>query len=115
MTNHLLHRYPDAAALPDDNADTHETYQRMRILDRETRRGEAAVSSPTAMRALLAEVAPTADPEWRAIWHSVIDVDERSLTAGFYLGESDSGTIRHSEEIRFPVRNRLDSLAALDV
>ncbi|APU15734.1 MULTISPECIES: C45 family peptidase [Actinoalloteichus] len=106
VTNHLLHRHPDVENLPADNADSHETYERMRTLTRKTRQDRQSVSSPEMMRADLDGVAPREDPSWRTIWRTVTDVQDRSMSAGFYLGESQAGDIRNSEEVLLTVGRR---------
>jgi hypothetical protein len=39
------------------------------------------------------------DPVARTLWSSVYDLDERSLTVEFYLGEAADGAQRRSEPL----------------
>jgi hypothetical protein len=98
VTNHLLHRHPDLAHLPEDDERSHHTFERIRTLSRRT--VEAALS-PASLRDALDEVAAVEDPAWRTLWRTVFDPAGRSLTARFYLGDGRDGRPRYSEECVF--------------
>lgn len=86
-TNHLLHRWPDPADLPDDRgpgATAAMTYGRWRALAEAT--GSGAVVEEHEIREQFAAVAFTAPVEQaRTFWHALYDVDDASAEFSFYL------------------------------
>ncbi|RBM21031.1 peptidase C45, acyl-coenzyme A - 6-aminopenicillanic acid acyl-transferase [Prauserella sp. PE36] len=105
VTNHYLHRHPDPANLPEDNAETMETYQRYRSLHRWNEKGE--LSGP-ALRAALDDVRYEAGNAGahpvRTLWRSVLDTGERTMSTRFYLGDNPDGSARYSDELVFAAR-----------
>jgi predicted choloylglycine hydrolase len=97
VTNHLLHRYPDVDALPEDTPETMLTYERMRTLNKE--------AGSSNLRDALDSVSVAIEPgaPWRTLWRSVLDPAARTMSTRFYLGDSDNGTARHSAELTFGV------------
>lgn len=101
-TNHLLHRWPDPADLPDDSGSMGTaafTYHRWRILagaihdgmivDRDTIRDQFAAVRFTA---------PAIGG--RTYWHALYDVDDSVADVSFYLHDIDQNSI-YSDPIRF--------------
>ncbi|MBK1784380.1 C45 family peptidase [Prauserella cavernicola] len=99
VTNHPLHRYPDVAALPEDTAETFETFARARTLAKHT---AAPLSADSLREALDAASMPVSELPWRTLWRSVLDPVDRTLTTRFYLGDAES-SVRHSPELIFEV------------
>ncbi len=105
VTNHPLHRHPDISTLPQDNEHSFRTYGRARTLAGRT--GAGAVSGEELRDTLDAVAFDVAngtarDEPWRTLWRSVFDLDARTMTTRFYLGDGQDGA-RHSEEIVFGV------------
>lgn len=96
VTNHLLHRHPDIAALPEDTPDTMLTYQRLRTITK-----EADAGPREALDAVSVAIEPGAP--WRTLWRSVFDPAARTMSTRFYLGDGENGTARHSPELTFGV------------
>ncbi len=105
-TNHLLHEpAPEKISVETDPGWTHTRLARL----------TAAIASvgdgitPGDMRDTHASVRftkafaremtgnPDADTGGRTIWHSVYDLDARSIDVSFYLGDNEDGTDRRSE------------------
>ncbi|MGN9782975.1 C45 family autoproteolytic acyltransferase/hydrolase [Nonomuraea sp. ZG12] len=102
VTNHLLHRNPDPANLPEDTPATFGTFGRLCALHE---CAKAATMSPAELRESLLRVATGADPAepWRTTWSTVFDTHERTLATRFYLGDS-AGVPRYTEELTFSAR-----------
>ncbi|GAA1295187.1 hypothetical protein GCM10009609_75810 [Pseudonocardia aurantiaca] len=100
VTNHLLHRHRDVAALPEDNPETMLSYGRYRSLHAST----GGAMSADRLRESLDEIrfdAATSDPyPVRTLWRTVFDLQERMMSAHFYLGDGEDGP-RYSEEMVF--------------
>lgn len=89
-TNHLLHRWPVTAALPDDDRSgvAGRTYQRWRALDGRVTAG--SLVDPDAAREHLAAVAFAApDAGVRTLWNTVYDLDTRTAEVSFFLHDRD--------------------------
>ncbi|GAA3159006.1 hypothetical protein GCM10010466_57250 [Planomonospora alba] len=99
VTNHPLHRHPDATRLPEDTPGSFRTYERARTLAGLT----AGPLSPGDLRRALDAVSMPAAPEepWRTLWRTVLDPLGRTMTVRFYLGDGPHGTVRHSPEVSF--------------
>ncbi|SEL04023.1 C45 family autoproteolytic acyltransferase/hydolase [Nonomuraea pusilla] len=99
VTNHLLHRHPDPAGLPEDGPATFGTYGRLRTLHE---RGRGGVLSPDALRESLRAVAQGEDPAvpFRTLWTSVLDTAGRTLAIRFHLGDGRG----YSDELVFSAR-----------
>jgi hypothetical protein len=101
-TNHLLHRWPDATRLPDDDGPMGTaamTYHRWRTLADEI--GSGAILSHDDIRAQFAGVsfrAPIA--EARTFWHGLYDVDDAAVELSFFLEDVDGESI-YAAPIRF--------------
>jgi acyl-CoA:6-aminopenicillanic acid acyl transferase len=102
VTNHLVHRHPDPADLPADNAETMLSYQRYRTL---SERGAGAGLSGAAMREALDAVSfdarTAAGYPIRTLWRTVFDLERRTMATAFYLGDALDGTPRYSPELEF--------------
>ncbi len=103
-TNHLLHRWPDATGLSDD--DTAEgtavrTYGRWRHLSGSM--AEHPVVRRDDVRDHLGAVRFTAPAAGtRTIWHAVYDLDDRTAEISFYRGD-EAGTSTYSDPITLPL------------
>jgi hypothetical protein len=101
-TNHLLHRWPEPAVLPDDTGPIGTaalTYHRWRTLTEAI--GDGAVVAHDDIRSQFAEVSFGAPiMEARTFWHGLYDVDDATAELSFYLHDED-GRSRYSEPIRF--------------
>ncbi|MHA6617429.1 C45 family autoproteolytic acyltransferase/hydolase [Pseudonocardia sp. DLS-67] len=102
VTNHLVHRHPDPADLPADNAETMLSYRRYRTL---SERGAGTGLSADAMREVLGAVSFDARTDEgypiRTLWRSVLDLERRAMATTFYLGDALDGTPRYSPELEF--------------
>jgi hypothetical protein len=109
VTNHLLHRHPDPADLPADNAETMLSYRRYRTL---AERGAGADLSADAMRDTLDAVGFDGRTDHgypvRTLWRSVMDLERCTMATRFYLGDAADGSVRCSPELEFiaPARQR---------
>lgn len=100
-TNHLLHRWPDASALPEDHVSgvAGLTYQRWRKLERQAT--DRAEIDAQAAREQLASVAFTAPfPAVRTLWNCIYDLDTRSLEVSFYRHDH-AGASRYTPPLQF--------------
>lgn len=100
-TNHLLHRWPPAWALPDDQRSgvAGQTYQRWAVLD--SRVTTSCLVDPDAAREHLAAVAFTApDPAVRTLWNVVYDLASLTADVSFYLRDHE-GRSQYSPPVRF--------------
>jgi len=101
-TNHLLHRWPDPAQLPDDQGPIGTaalTYQRWRTLTAAF--GDGAIVDRDAIAAELAGVSFRAPVEGaRTFWHGQYDVDDASVELSFFLRD-DGAESRYSPPLRF--------------
>lgn len=103
VTNHLLHVHPDVDALPADTENSFRTYERARTL---TKRTGGETLTAQGIRDAMDEVSVPADAgsPWRTLWRSIADVDARTLSVRFYLGDCHDGpTARYSDELTFGV------------
>jgi len=102
VTNHLLHRHRDPAALPDDNDESLLTYQRYRRL---SERSAGTELSAGRMREALDAVSldATAGVPYpiRTLWRTIFDLEAASMTTRFYLGDGPDGELRYSPEVEF--------------
>lgn len=102
VTNHLLHRHPDASRLPVDNAETMRTYDRAATLTKRTTDGAL---SKARLRETLDEVsfsaANSGDYPIRTLWSTIIDASGPSMTTRFYLGDDSDGNPRYSADLVF--------------
>jgi hypothetical protein len=107
VTNYLLHRYADVAALPaDDDASRSgavpfhlNKYQRARTLHRHA---ASAPLSTVGLTTALDEV--RADDQiagGRTLWRTLYDIDARLVEATFYLGDEADGSPRRSAPREF--------------
>ena len=102
ITNYLLHRHESIAALPEDEP-TSNMYARARILDQ---RAANTPLSATDLRAALAAVSVQGpNPVARTLWCSQYDLDQRSLTIDFYLGEGPDGEQRRSTPLSYALES----------
>lgn len=103
-TNHLLHRWPDARALPDDSGPVGTaafTYRRWRHLSAGLDGG--GLVDRDELRDRFAEVAFVAPlREARTYWHAQYDLTEASAEITFFVRDED-GVSRYGEPLRFPL------------
>jgi hypothetical protein len=101
-TNHLLHRWPDHAKLPDDPASAGTaafTYDRWRALD--ARAAQAPVVNAAQIRDHLDTVRfAFPAPGVRTLWQAIYDLDEATMDLSFFTGDHN-GASRYSPPIRF--------------
>jgi len=94
-TNHLLHRWPDPADLPDDSGPVGTaalTYRRWRTLADST--GSGVVVDREEIREQFAAVRFTAPVEQaRTFWHALYDVEDASTEISFYLQDRDGRSL----------------------
>jgi hypothetical protein len=98
VTNYLLHRHESISALPPDRPDTN-MYQRARTLDAHA--AATPLSADNIDAALNAVRVEGPDPVARTMWRSLYDLDLRSVTLEFYLGENADGSQRRSRPVRY--------------
>jgi len=101
-TNHLLHRWPDPAQLPDDSGPIGTaafTYRRWRTLT--SAMSDGAVVDRDAIREQFAAVRFVAPvQEARTFWHAIYDVDDASCQITFYRHDADGVSV-YSDPIPF--------------
>jgi hypothetical protein len=102
VTNYLLHRHDGIGALPADDPDKN-MYERARILD--ARAAATPLSVDDVRSALRAVRVEGPDPVARTLWSSLYDLDERSLTVEFYLGETSDARQRHSAPLTYTLEH----------
>ncbi|MFC7362180.1 C45 family autoproteolytic acyltransferase/hydrolase [Nocardioides astragali] len=106
-TNHLLHRWPDPAHLPDDRSSAGTaafTYDRWRALDAQIGRGSAP--DVAQVRSQIDGVRFTYPaPGVRTLWQAVYDLEETAIEVAFFAGDRD-GTSRYTEPIRFQLASQ---------
>lgn len=94
-TNHLLHRWPDPADLPDDHGPdgtAAQTYARWQTLAEAARSG--ALVDERAIRDQFAAVRFAAPIEQaRTFWHALYDVSDASVEVSFYLHDRDGESL----------------------
>lgn len=102
VTNHLLHKGTDPLNPPRDNEETMLTHERLATL---TERTKAGPMSAAGLRAALDEVRCDAEKAGnypiRTLWRTVFDLDDRTMSTRFYLGDTADGDLRYSEESVF--------------
>ena len=102
VTNHLLQRHRDPAALPADTAETMLTYHRYRTLHE---RSTGAALSGELMRKTLDEVRADLEANWgypvRTLWRTVFDLESSAMAVRFYLGDAADCSLRYSPELEF--------------
>lgn len=98
-TNHLVHMWPDADALPEDGGPPGTaalTFERFKTLAESTRAG-----SPVDRDDIAGHFAPvtfgSSDAESVTVWHGLYDLDARAVEVIFHLGGPD----HRSEPITF--------------
>ena len=100
-TNHLLHRWPEGATLPDDVGPMGTaafTYRRWRTLAEQVHGG--AVVSRDDIRDQFAPVRFASPLEGgRTFWHALYDVDEPSAEVAFYLHDAGGESV-YSDPVR---------------
>ena len=98
VTNYLVHRYENVAALPEDPPDSN-MYERARVLQQ---RLECVPLAPADIRAAMHAVRVEGpEPVARTMWSALYDLTERSVTLEFYLGESAAGPQRRSGDLTY--------------
>jgi len=107
VTNHMLHRHPLGSELPQDNAETMQTYSRSASLQRHA--SEDRAMTQDRIRASLDDVRFTIENSdgypIRTLWRAVFDVTAKTMSVHFYLGE-DHGKPQYSPELTLsPVRD----------
>jgi hypothetical protein len=106
-TNHLLHRWPDPALLPDDSGPIGTaalTYQRWRTLTASA--SGAALVDRDDIREQFAAVRFTAPiEEARTFWHALYDVEDASAEISFFLHDADGQSV-YGPPIRFTLDTR---------
>ena len=104
-TNHLLHRWPDPAGLPDDSGPLGTaalTYRRWQTLTSATAGG--AVVDRDDIRAQFATVSFGDEvAEARTFWHALYDVDDASVEISFRVLHTD-GSSTPTDPLRFGAR-----------
>jgi len=94
-TNHLLHRWPDPADIPDDqgpDGTAAQTYARWQTLAEATRSG--ALLDDQAIREQSAAVRFSAPAQQaRTFWHALYDVADASVEFSFYLHDRDGESL----------------------
>lgn len=104
VTNHLLHRHRDPAALPADNVETMLTYQRYRtISEHSAGDGLSSARMREALDVVRADAATDTPYPVRTLWRTVFDLDRHTMAAHFYLGDAPDGAPRYSPELEFTV------------
>jgi hypothetical protein len=102
VTNHPLHRRVDPANPPRDNEETMLTHQRLETLTERTKSGPMSASR---LREALDEVRCDAlragNYPIRTLWRTVFDLDDRTMSTRFYLGDTPGGDLRYSQESTF--------------
>ncbi|TCP53514.1 putative choloylglycine hydrolase [Tamaricihabitans halophyticus] len=102
VTNHPLHRPTDPAKPPVDTEETMYSYAR---LDTLRARAESAPLSANELRTSLDSVALTSEPTakypLRTLWRTVFNLDERTMTTRFYLGDDSRSVPAYSPEFTF--------------
>ncbi len=112
VTNHLLHRHDGADALPEHDRSSaageipfrHNTYERARTLDR--RAAGPPLSRDDLREAMNAVRVDGGAPVARTLWCTLYDLEERSLTVEFYLGDEADGSPRRSSPATYAVERR---------
>jgi hypothetical protein len=105
VTNHLLHRHPDPADLPEDTVESLLTYRRHRtIAERSAGGGLSAERMREALEAVRVDAATDTPYPVRTLWRSVFDLDRCTMATRFYLGDEPGGAPRYSPELEFPAR-----------
>ncbi|QFZ19833.1 C45 family peptidase [Saccharothrix syringae] len=101
VTNHPLHRRSGPVE-PAKGVETMFTHERLEQL---SERMKAGPMSPALLRDALDEVRFDArkagEFPMRTLWRSVFDLDERTMSTHFYLGDADDGGLRYSPELVF--------------
>lgn len=101
-TNHLLHRWPDPAQLPDDpgiDGTAALTYHRYRTLD-ETVSVTSVVDRDEIREQFRAVRFEAPVPMARTLWHAIYDLDDPGVEVSFYRRDED-GVSRYTDPIRF--------------
>jgi hypothetical protein len=100
VTNHLLHRHRAPAALPEDNPETMLTYRRYRSLHARTGGAMSAAGLRDSLDEIRFDAATAEAYPLRTLWRTVLDLQERTMSTHFYLGDGADGP-RYSEELVF--------------
>ena len=101
-TNHLLHRWPDAADLPEEDGTLGTaalTYTRWRSLDASA--GDGAVVDRDDIREQFRAVRFEAPLEGgRTYWHAIYDLEDAAVDVELYVRDED-GRSRYTSPLRF--------------
>ena len=104
VTNHLVHRHADQADLPADNAETMLTYERYRTLSgRSAGVGLSGERMREALDAVRCDASSDVPYPVRTLWRTVFDLERRTMSTHFYLGDAPDGAPRYSPELEFAV------------
>jgi hypothetical protein len=101
-TNHLLHRWPDPAQLPNDahSAGTAAfTYDRWRTLDAHAAEN-TVVDAPQVRHHLNTVRFTFPTPAVRTLWQAIYDLDDRAIELAFFTGDHNRAS-RYTEPVRF--------------
>jgi hypothetical protein len=108
VTNYLLHRYASIDGLPDDDPNRSDTlpftvnmYERARTLDRRTA-SETQLSTNDLWSAIDEVAVPTDVPGARTLWQTLFDLEDRTMTVRFYLGD-DGHRVQRSDPVTISV------------
>ena len=102
-TNHLLHRWPDPAALPADDGPSGMaslSYDRWRALDRLAARDVVDRREVAELFASLRFTAPIA--EARTFWHADYDTHDAAMEISFFTHDEDGRSV-YTEPLTFTV------------
>lgn len=104
-TNHLLHRWPDPAELPDEDGSMGTaafTYSRWKALNRSA--GTGGVVDHDQIREQFRAVRFEAPVEGaRTFWHAIYDVEDPSVEASYYLHDRGGHSV-YAPPIRIALR-----------
>jgi hypothetical protein len=108
VTNYLLHRYASVDALPGDDPNrpdalpfTVDMYERARALDRRTA-GATQLSTSDLWSAIDEVAVPIDVPGARTLWQTLFDLEDRTMTVRFYLGD-DGHRVQRSDPVTISV------------
>lgn len=114
VTNHLLHNYGSIDDFPEGESIETNSYRRYEKLHKLTKKKNAfGISEIKKINEAVAnEGLPYDNPDYapnRTLWHALYDIEERSLSVKFYLGEKESKKgekeIEYSEYKKFVLKS----------